>query len=385
VTKRRVGVFTSARSDLMPLTPVIRALDQSPRVNLTVVAGFGHLDERRGRTLQDIDVAAPQLVVVGHQLADATAPTLTIELGAIASGIGSALDDRGIDTLVVLGDRWELMAAVSAALLRGTALVHLHGGEITLGALDDRVRHAVTKLADLHCCASEDSAQRILQLGEEPERVVVTGAPGLDAHLGWTRPAERDLAHALGIELERPFGLLTYHPETIDRADVGHRARLVIDTAATSLATVVVTYPGVDTGADDVMAEIERATERHRNLHVVPHLGDRFGMVLAAADVMVGNSSSGIWEAATFELPVVDIGDRQGGRLRPANVVHVGYDEEAMRAALRRAVDPAFRAALQGMANPYGDGRSADRVLDAILALPSDRPLPKRFVDHDGG
>ena len=332
-----VAVFTAARSDLGPLSPVIEALDAVPGVELVVIATGGHLLESRGSTITGINVAAEQLELVAVDLPDTDPRTIVSAIGPIADGVIDVLDRRGVDVFVVLGDRWELLAATSAALVAGIPIVHLHGGELTTGAIDDRIRHAVSKLSDLHCCASEDSARRLRQIGESEDRIVVTGAPGLDRHSLVEIPTDAELSEILGAAIERPLGLVTFHPETVDRSDGAQRARRVLAGAAQRLGTMVVTYPGVDPGAELVISTIEEVAAEYPNVVVRPHLGRGFSSVLAGVDVMIGNSSSGLWEAASFELPVVDVGDRQAGRLRPDNVVHCANEP----VDLRRAMDVA--------------------------------------------
>ena len=377
-----VAIFTAARSDLGPLGPVIEALDAVPGVELVVVATGAHLLESRGNTITGIDVAAEQLEQIAVELPDTDPRTIVAALGPIANGVADALVRRGVDVFVVLGDRWELLAATSAALITGIPLAHLHGGELTSGAIDDRIRHAVSKLSDLHCCASEDSARRLRQIGEADDRIIVTGAPGLDRHALVETPTDGELSEILGVTIERPLGLVTYHPETVDRGNVAERARLVLEGAAQRLGTMVVTYPGVDPGAEEVIRTITDVASEYSNVAIRPHLGRGFSSVLAGIDVMIGNSSSGLWEAASFELPVVDVGDRQAGRLRPANVIHCGNDPGELSEAVDKALDPQFRAGIQGLINPYGDGRASARVVRAIVDLMHVPRPSKEFVDR---
>lgn len=377
-----VAVFTAARSDLGPLGPVIEALDAVPGVDLVVVATGAHLLENRGNTVTGINVAAAQLERIAVDLPDTDPRTIASAIGPIADGVSSVLARRGIDVFVVLGDRWELLAATSAALIAGIPIVHLHGGELTAGAIDDRIRHAVSKLSDLHCCATEDSARRLRQIGEADDRIVVTGAPGLDRHALVETPTDAELREILGVAIERPLGLVTFHPETVDRSDVAARARSVLEGAARRLGTMVVTYPGVDPGAEAVINTIADVAEEYPNVAIRPHLGRGFSSVLAGIDVMIGNSSSGLWEAASFELPVVDVGDRQAGRLRPGNVVHCSNDPDELSNAIDTALDPQFRASLHDLVNPYGDGRASARVVRAIVDLMHVPRPSKAFVDR---
>ena len=386
---RRVAVFTSSRADLGPLGPVVRALDAEPEVELLVVATGTHVAAAYGGRLEDIGLSPrSKLEVFDAEIASTRPHDLGETYGRIAAGTSRILDGRGIDLLVLLGDRWELLAAAGAALIHGVAIAHLHGGETTEGAIDERIRHGITKLADLHLCATEDSARRIRHLGEEPWRIVVTGAPGLDRLAAVEPLAHERIAELLGAPPRPPFGVVVYHPPTVDRAQLGVRARAVYEAAAARLGSALILYPGADPGAEAVIAELEATTARNPHLTSVRNLGDEYLPALAAAAVLVGNSSSGIIEAASLGLPVVDVGDRQRGRLRPRNVLHVGEGREEIESGLSRALDPAFRASLTGLANPYGDGGASVRIVRALLAAPLDRLTQKPLIDttaSDGG
>lgn len=380
--KRRVAVFTSSRADLGPLGPVVSALDAEPRVELLVIATGTHVLESYGGRVSDIQVAARNRVeVLDAGLAGTRPSDLGEVYGRIAAGVSRILSTARVDILVLLGDRWELLAAAGAALLHGVPIAHLHGGETTEGAIDERIRHGVTKLADLHLCASEDSARRIRHLGEEPWRIVVTGAPGLDRLANVSALPEERLEALLGRAVVRPFGIVVYHPPTVDRERVGERARAVYDACAATLGSALLLYPGADPGSEAVVEELEAALARHRDLAASRNLGDDYPAALKAADVLVGNSSSGIIEAASLRLPVVDVGDRQRGRLRPANVLHVGEQADDIAAAIRRALDPAFRLGLGDLANPYGSGDASERIVRALLEVRLDRLTTKPLVD----
>jgi UDP-N-acetylglucosamine 2-epimerase (non-hydrolysing) len=382
---RRVAVFTSSRADLGPLGPVVRALDAEPGVELLVIATGTHVVEAYGGRLGDIRLSGGSLLeILDAGLAGTQPSDLGETYGRIAAGTSRILGSRPVDVLVLLGDRWELLAAAGAALLHGVPIAHLHGGETTEGAIDERIRHGVTKLSDLHLCASEDSARRIRHLGEEPWRIVVTGAPGLDRLRDVTALPDDRLEELLGRPVERPFGIVVYHPPTVDRGRVGERARAVFDACAEVLGSALVLYPGADPGSDAVVEELEAALARHPRLAAARNLGEDYPRALAAADVLVGNSSSGIIEAASLRLPAVDVGDRQRGRVRPGNVVHVGESPKEVAAGIRGALEPSFRRSLAGLENPYGRGDASRRIVRALLDAPLDRLTSKPLVEAPG-
>ncbi|HEY7135179.1 MAG TPA: UDP-N-acetylglucosamine 2-epimerase [Acidimicrobiia bacterium] len=381
MSARRVAVFTSSRSDLAPLAPVIRGLDADPGVEMRVLISGTHVSQSYGRTRREIDVPLPQLMTLDTRVTDDDTPGATAGVvGRTTTTASRAFDRWRPDLLVVLGDRSELLGVAAAAVVHRVPLVHISGGEITEGATDDAVRHAITKLAHLHCCACEEYAARIRSMGEEPWRVHVTGDPAIDRLVHDTHPTRAELVKTLGVQWRTPVGLLTYHPPTLDpeRLDAELDALL---TESDALPTVIATYPGADPGASRIIDALRAREQARDGFVVVESLGRLFPTALSTVDVMLGNSSSGIVEAMSFSLPVVNVGDRQRGRLRGPNVLDASGDRPALRGALARALDPGFRAGLRGAANPYGDGKAAARIVDAIVTAPLDQLLHKTFVE----
>ncbi|GAA2742856.1 UDP-N-acetylglucosamine 2-epimerase [Terrabacter aerolatus] len=384
-TPLTAAVFVGTRADLGPLSPVLEALQADEGLTLRVLTGVMYaVDDLVAALPASVPEAAWREVVV--PLADPMREmTVAAQLdqGAVLSGaVGQALTAQAVDVLVVLGDRWELLYVVPPAVLLGVPVVHLHGGEVTEGALDERVRHAVTKLADQHCVASEDAAARVRQLGEPADRVHVTGAPGLDRVAGAVPIPDAELADLLGVDVvERPLALLTYHPPTAQQAaPVGDWAREAAQAALATCGTVVATHPGMDEGRDEILAALTALAADEPRLRLVAALGRDYPRVLAAVDVVVGNSSSGVIEAATLHVPAVDIGERQRGRLRGDNVLHADEGRAAVEAALRTALGPVWRERSARAANPYGTGAASAAILDIVrdAAL---APRVKPFVD----
>jgi UDP-N-acetylglucosamine 2-epimerase (non-hydrolysing) len=269
------------------------------------------------------------------------------------------------------------------AVLLGVPVVHLHGGEVTEGAIDERVRHAVTKLADEHCVASEDAARRLRQLGEDPASIHVTGAPGLDRFRTTPRATEAALDSILGHPVTRPLAIFTYHSVTTEPVDAAaQNAAAALRATAGVAGAVLVTHPGPDTGREAVLAAITEVAGELDNVVIVPSLGSRYPSVLAACDIVVGNSSSGVIEAAAVGIPAVDIGRRQAGRLRGGNVLHAEDGFTPVTNAVRRGLDPSFAHSWEHLVNPYGDGQASEAIAD-VVASAGRRSRGKRFVDTE--
>jgi UDP-hydrolysing UDP-N-acetyl-D-glucosamine 2-epimerase len=257
------------------------------------------------------------------------------------AGFADVFARERLDLLVLLGDRLEMLAAATAALPFALPVVHIHGGEITEGAIDEQARHAITKLAHLHFAAAEPYARRILQMGEEPWRVHCVGAPGLDRLAALATLPRAEVAARLGLALRRPTLLVSFHPVTLEHADTARQ----VDELAAALAAVdgdvVISYPGADTAHRAIVERWTALASSRPGTRLAASLGeDVYASLLREADVMVGNSSSGIIEAGSFALPVVNVGTRQQGRLRGPNVVDVGHRRDEIAAGLARALRP---------------------------------------------
>ncbi|MGO4600138.1 UDP-N-acetylglucosamine 2-epimerase [Terrabacter sp. 2RAF25] len=383
-----VGVFVGTRADLGPLSPVLEALQAADDVALRVLTGVMYAADDLVAALP-ASVSADQwreaVVPLADPMGEVTAAAQVEQGALLARATGRLLRELHVDVLVVLGDRWELLYVVPPAVVLGVPVVHLHGGEVTEGAVDERVRHAVTKLADQHCVASEDAAARLRQLGEPADRIHITGAPGLDRLAGAAPMPDAELATLLAVpSVTRPIGLFTYHPPTAQPgAPVGEWAREAAEAALAACGTVVATHPGMDEGRDEVLAALTGLAGREPRLRLVPALGRDYPRVLATSDVVVGNSSSGVIEAATVHVPAVDIGERQRGRLRGDNVVHADEGRVAVEAALRTALSPSWRRRAAAVANPYGTGEASARILDIVRSAARESRV-KRFVDLAG-
>jgi UDP-hydrolysing UDP-N-acetyl-D-glucosamine 2-epimerase len=355
------------------------AIRAEPGLSLALVAGGMHLSPRHGRSIEHVQADGFELAATIPWLPDdpaAADPPATAQAAIAVDRMGAWLEATAPDALLLVADRFETAAAALAATLTRVPIVHLHGGEQTLGAFDDQLRHAITKLAHLHLVSHEEHRRRVIALGEDPEIVHVVGAPGLDNLYRPDLPNLVELGDSLGLPLQPPVVAVTVHPATLD-TDPAAPARAVAAAMDLVPATYVVSLPNVDPSAAEVEA-VMRAAAAAPGRVAVEALGERrYWGLLRVADAVLGNSSSGIVEAPAVRLPAVNVGDRQAGRRREANVIDAPADVEAVVAGLRRALDPRFRATLPEPDPGLVDGRAGERAARIIAAWQPPRPPRK--------
>ncbi|MDQ0285617.1 UDP-hydrolyzing UDP-N-acetyl-D-glucosamine 2-epimerase [Desulfofundulus luciae] len=302
--------------------------------------------------------------------------------------IASAIDYLAPDILLVLGDRHELLAAATAAVIARIPIAHIAGGESTEGVIDEQVRHALTKMAHLHFTSTFEYARRIRQMGEEAWRIHVVGAPGVENILLGELMTPEEIVERFGIDVAGPTLLVTYHPETLT---VDHNLTEQVNALISALREFrdfqqIITYPGTEVGFQKIISAWEAYAAEFPNVKLYKSLGSRGYLgVMKHAAAVVGNSSSGIIEAPSFKVPTINIGDRQKGRIRAESVIDVPCRKEDILAALRRALyDEQFRRQVRQVKNPYdphGDGNVSGRVVSVLESVPLDRRLLEKKLD----
>jgi len=381
---RTIGVVTVGRSDYGIYLPVLRRIQDDADLRLHLLVAGMHLAAEFGSTVRMIeDDGFPIAERIDMLLSSDTPEGIAKSMGIGLLGFAQAYRRSRPDLLLVLGDRFEMYAAVAAAVPFGIPLAHLHGGELTEGAIDDGLRHSMTKLSHLHFVATETFRRRVIQMGEEPWRVIVSGAPSLD-HLPTMRRLDyAELKTRLGLRVAPPMVLATFHPVTLEYDQAERQVGQLLEALQMCDMPVVITAPNADTNGRVIRRRIERFVERSSRAQFVENVGiEGYFNLMAHAAVMVGNSSSGLIEAPSFGLPVVNIGTRQQGRLRAANVIDVGYERTEILAGIRQALEPTFRDRLRGLANPYGNGQAARVIVETLKTIPlTEALLRKRFVD----
>lgn len=381
---RTIGVVTGGRADYGILRPVLRAIQATPEFKLHLLVTGTHLAEAFGLTVQEIQQDG---FPIGDRFAlpleSDTPAGIATAMGVATVKFAESYARQRPDLLLVVGDRFEMLAAVSAALPFKIPIAHIHGGESTEGAIDESIRHAITKMSHLHFVSTEAYRRRVIQMGEEPWRVIVSGAPSLD-NLRAIQLLSRDaLEVKIGVRLVRPPLLVTYHPVTLEYEQCEWQVRELLAALETCERPIVFTMPNADTNGRSIVPLMQAFLAQHPAARFVPNLGmvGYFSM-MAQAGAMVGNSSSGIIEAASFKLPVVNIGTRQRSRLHGPNVLDVGYHRVEIQEGIRTALSPSFRETLAVCTNLYGDGHAAERIVARLkqVAL-NDQLLVKRFYE----
>ena len=387
--RRRIGVVTVGRSDYGHLRSVLDGIRRAPDLELVLFVGGMHLAPEFGQTVREIEADGVPVAERIEMLESGDTPeAVAISTGRGVGGFARAFARRRPDLVVVLGDRFEMLAAAVAALPFALPVAHIHGGEVSEGAIDNQIRHAITKLAHLHFASADVHARRIARMGEEAWRIHAVGAPGLDRLAGLAALPREALARELGLPTEAPWLLVTFHPVTLEFHDTASHVDELLAALEKTDGTLVITYPNADTSGRLIIERLEEFAARHPGrCRLARNLGERHYLsLLRHADMMIGNSSSGLIEAPSFGLPAVNIGARQRGRLRGANVIDVAPAREAIGRGIEGAQAPAFRARARAAANPYGDGRAAPRIVDILRGVPLDaRLVQKRFAEVEGG
>ncbi|MFK7886061.1 MAG: UDP-N-acetylglucosamine 2-epimerase [Gammaproteobacteria bacterium] len=369
---RHVAVVTTSRADFGHLHWPIRALEARASIRVSLIVIGAHLSPEFGQTHDAIRAAGFTIdETIECLLSSDTGVGMAKTIGLATLGLADTLERLQPDLIFVPADRYEMLAVANAALALRIPIAHLEGGDISEGAIDDAVRNALTKMSHLHFTTTEAARDRVLAMGEEAWRVHHVGAPSLD-HL--TRRDELDdaaLADALGDTLPNEFALVSFHPVTLTRATDDEATELY--RALENIAMpVVFCFPNSDAGSRRLVDRAHAFCAAHDSARLHVNLDHWvYWNVLRRAQVLIGNSSSGIMEAPAVCVPVIDIGDRQKGRLRAANIVHADATADAISAAFNTVTSPKFRAALATMTNPYGDGHASERIAVAIETAPN--------------
>ncbi len=379
--RRRIAVVTTSRADYSHLYWPLRELNAHPGIELGVFAVGPHLSPHYGSTVAEIECDGfPIKGRIECLLSSDTDTGMAKTIGVAIQSLADALTAWRPDLLLLIADRYEMLAPASVAVAMRIPIAHIEGGEVSQGAIDDQVRNAITKLAHVHFTSTEMARRRVIAMGEEPWRVHHAGAPSLD-HLKRSKLLNwGELEKRLGLKPKKPRILVAWHPVTILK-DTNAEADALFAALENTAAQLIFVYPNTDAGSHALIERTRGLVGSQADAHLFVNLDAvTYWSLLGQVDAMIGNSSSGIMEAASFGLPVVNVGMRQQGRERGRNVVDVRAETGAISQALSKALTPAFRNELRGMANPYGNGTAAKTIAKVLASVPLEKLLVKAPV-----
>ncbi|MBU2578325.1 UDP-N-acetylglucosamine 2-epimerase (hydrolyzing) [Patescibacteria group bacterium] len=380
--RRKIAVITGRRAEYGITLTVLNAM-RKRGLNFTLIVTGMHISKKFGNTIQQIkkDGFSTNHMIEAFPLKD-DGFSMVEAFGKYAIGFGKEISKIKPDLILVLADLGEALAGAVVGTYMNIPVAHLHGGEVS-GSVDESIRHAITKLAHVHLPATKEGAKRIIGMGEQPWRVHIVGAPGLDAIKQDNFTPRDEIIKKFNLDKKRANILVVQHPDVIETENVVYHIRGTIDAVVDSGYRTIVIYPNMDAGGRKIV-DVLKNYKRNPRISIFNNLvrEDYLGL-LNVVDVMVGNSSSGLIEAPSFKLPVVNVGDRQKGRMRAFNVIDVGYGKKEITKGINKALkDKKFREILAKCKNPYGDGKSGERIAKLLSTINIDKRLLQKRMTY---
>ena len=381
---RKICVVTGSRADYGLLRWVMEDIRSTPGLELQVIATGMHLSPEFGLTYREIEKDSLHIDRKVEMLLSSDTPTgLAKSMGLGLIGFGEALLQLQPDLMLVLGDRFEIFSAVSAALVARIPVAHLHGGETTEGAFDEAIRHSITKMSHLHFVAATEYRKRVIQLGEHPDSVFLVGGLGIDNIKKFELLERTALEQSLDFRFGKRNLLITFHPVTLERSTTAQQmTELLSSLEALADTHLIFTLPNADTDSRVLFNMIEQFVAKHPNARAYTSLGQlRYLSCIAQVDGVVGNSSSGLTEVPSLHKGTVNIGDRQRGRLKADSVIDCSPDRQSIDAALRRLYSLTFQASLKTIRTLYGESGASEKIIQILRDFPLENILKKTFYD----
>ena len=382
--KRKICVVTGTRAEYGLLRWVMEGIRNSPKLELQVIATGMHLSPEFGLTFNEIEKDGFRINRKVEMLLSSDTPVgVTKSMGIGMIGFTDAFNELKPDLLLVLGDRYEIFTAVSAALVARIPAAHLHGGETTEGAFDEAFRHSITKMSHLHFVAAEEYRKRVIQLGEHPERVFLVGGLGID-NINKLNLLEKDeLEKSLDFKLGKKNLMITFHPVTLEKNSSAQQMKELLEALANLNETkLIFTMPNSDTDSRIIIQMIEEFVVKHLHARAFTSLGQlRYLSCIKYVDGVVGNSSSGLAEVPTFKKGTINIGDRQKGRLKGESVIDCEPNKKAIRNAIQKLYSLEFQAKLKTVKSPYGTGGASEAIVKTLERVSLDALLKKKFYN----
>jgi GDP/UDP-N,N'-diacetylbacillosamine 2-epimerase (hydrolysing) len=377
-------VVTGTRAEFGLLRLLIQEIEKSEDLELQIIATGMHLSPEFGDTYKEIEESGFRIdAKVEMLLSSDTSVSVTKSMGIGLIGFADAFRILSPDLVILLGDRYEIFTAATAAMIACIPIAHIHGGETTEGAFDEAIRHSITKMSHLHFVAAEEYRRRVIQLGEQPERVFLVGGLGIDAIQNVKILGREELEESIGFKFGKKSLLITFHPVTLEgNSSISQMNILLAALDELYDTNIIFTMPNADTGSHELTELIKLYAESRPNVCVFKSLGQqRYLSCMKYVDGVVGNSSSGLLEAPYMQIGTIDIGDRQKGRLAADSVIRCKSELNSIRKALKNLYNQKYRATLINTINPYGNGGASKKIVDVIRKHPLDGLLKKSFND----
>lgn len=382
--KKVISVVTGSRADFGLLEEVISRINDSPHLELELIVTGSHLSDAFGRTGNEITAwGYTNVTEIAINVEIESETELTIAIGELVQKIATHYSKKKPSLTLVLGDRYEMLGVAVACATLGIPLAHIHGGEITTGSKDDMYRHAITKLASLHFVATPEFQKRVIRMGEVPEKVFVVGGLGVDSISRLKILTRQQIELNLGIPIESSYALVTYHPDSVNPEKSVDQLRTVVkSTESFPDIQFLVTGANADFYGIELNQFVREMSGKNRNLFFFDSLGQQnYLSLLSGAKFVLGNSSSGLLEAPSFNVPTINVGKRQDGRPRAKSVVDVDCDETQIVNGIQSVIAQEGAPSFQGIENPYGNPGASKRITDILETYDLDTLLPKRFLD----
>ena len=384
--KKKICILTATRAEYGLLKPIIVKLSQIEMFDVRVVVTGAHLSPEFGLTYKDIE--ADGIIIdkkIEILLSSDTPASISKSMGMAMIGFADYFAFLEPDMLIVLGDRYETLAVATVAMNQRIPVAHLYGGEKTEGAIDESIRHAITKLSYLHFTSTEEYRKRVIQLGENPDRVFNVGAVGIENILNIKTMNKKELAEALQIDLDKPYAMVTYHPVTLENNVIKNQVMNLFDVCSNyKNLNFIFTKANADSDGRIINQMIEEFVKKSENAYAFTSLGTvRYLSALKYCIINIGNSSSGLIEAPSFGIPTINIGDRQKGRMMATSVINCEPTKEDINKAIEYALSQEFRLIAENTINPYGDGNTSLKIVTTIkdFIVNNKVDLKKKFYD----
>lgn len=376
----RIAFVTGTRAEYGISKNILKAIDTDESLELELIVTGAHLAQRYGYTVQEIEKdgfsISAQIPIL---IEDSSENTMPEETALLIARLSEFFKKRKPDIVLIIGDRYEALAVAIVAVLLNIPIAHVSGGEITQGAIDNQIRHAITKMAHIHFPGMQDYANNILRMGEETCRVYMVGDPGIENLRLMKFLTEEELEQELGIAVNKDTLLVTYHPVTLEQDDVQEQINNLIEALSTFKEQIIFTYPNSDNGGNIIIHSIEEFIQRAPNAIAFKNLGSKkYLSIMKLCGAVIGNSSSAIIEAPYLKKPVVNIGSRQQGRIMASNIINCRNSVSEIRAAITKSLSTDFKQKAQECVSLYGDGNTAYEIVRILKTIKLDEVLLKK-------